>query len=351
MKEFITGIQQAGIGVSDADEAKILYRDLFGMNVLVFDDIASASLMKRYTGNKEYLRRALLTLNLQGGGGFEIWQFLNRKPVMPLKSGIPEEPGIYALKIKTTDIQKALRHCRSFAQMQVSEPFLLPDQRSSFWVIDQFQNRFQIIETPGVYKKTSQVCGGVIGAVITVSEMEKSLRFYQQLLPAASQVYENHSVKWNGFQQTDDSGPFHQILLHKPGGSSGAFSKLLGHTEIELVQSSGIRKNVKGNGRYWGDCGFIHLCFDVLNMDLLRKELEDAGYFFTVDSKSSFQMSKASGRFCYLEDPDGTLIELVETHQVPVWKKIGWNINLFNRSKNKPLPGWMIGLLALNKVK
>jgi hypothetical protein len=27
-------------------------------------------------------------------------------------------------------------------------------------------------------------------------------------------------------------------------------------------------------------------------------------------------MDNASGRFCYIEDPDGTLIELVETHKV-----------------------------------
>jgi hypothetical protein len=30
--------------------------------------------MTQYTGNQEYKRRAILTMNLQGGG-FEIWQF------------------------------------------------------------------------------------------------------------------------------------------------------------------------------------------------------------------------------------------------------------------------------------
>jgi hypothetical protein len=28
--------------------------------------------------------------------------------------------------------------------------------------------------------------------------------------------------------------------------------------------------------------------------------------------------------FCYIEDPDGTLIELVETHKSAIFKKIGW---------------------------
>ncbi len=62
-------------------------------------------------------------------------------------------------------------------------------------------------------------------------------------------------------------------------------------------------------------------------------------------------MDNASGRFCYIEDPDGTLIELVETHKVPILKKIGWYLDLRKRNQEKPLPRWMIKMLALSKVK
>jgi hypothetical protein len=75
------------------------------------------------------------------------------------------------------------------------------------------------------------------------------------------------------------------------------------------------------------------------------------GYSFTIDSEDSFAMEHASGRFCYMEDPDGTLIELVETHKVPVLKKLGFYLNLKKRNLEKPLPDWMIKLLALSKVK
>jgi hypothetical protein len=62
-------------------------------------------------------------------------------------------------------------------------------------------------------------------------------------------------------------------------------------------------------------------------------------------------MDNASGRFCYIEDPDGTLIELVETHKVPVFKKIGWYLDLRKRNQEKQLPEWIIKMLALSKVK
>ena len=47
---------------------------------------------------------------------------------------------------------------------------------------------------------------------------------------------------------------------------------------------------------------------------------------------------------------DGTLIELVETHKVPILKKIGWYLDLKKRKNNTPLPKWMIKLMGLSKV-
>ena len=45
------------------------------------------------------------------------------------------------------------------------------------------------------------------------------------------------------------------------------------------------------------------------------------GYSLTVDSNESFDMGDAAGRFSYIEDPDGTLIEFVETHKLPYREK------------------------------
>jgi hypothetical protein len=86
-------------------------------------------------------------------------------------------------------------------------------------------------------------------------------------------------------------------------------------------------------------------------MEQLKKECESEGFPFTVDSSDTFDMGEAGGRFSYIEDPDGTWIEFVETHKVPVMKKIGWYINLKNRKPGKFLPNWMLKAMALNRVK
>ena len=45
----------------------------------------------------------------------------------------------------------------------------------------------------------------------------------------------------------------------------------------------------------WGDWGFIHLCFDVQGMDVLKQECADKGFAFTVDSAETFAIVQIAG--------------------------------------------------------
>ncbi|MFW1447690.1 hypothetical protein ACEWAJ_23735, partial [Vibrio parahaemolyticus] len=72
-------------------------------------------------------------------------------------------------------------------------------------------------------------------------------------------------------------------LLRKKAGKIGAFSELIGDIQNELIQVHGHHSKHIFANRYWGDCGFIHLCFDVHNMEIFKKKAEAEGYAFTVD--------------------------------------------------------------------
>ncbi len=139
--------------------------------------------------------------------------------------------------------------------------------------------------------------------------------------------------------------------MRKQQKDEGAFSRLFGHIDIELIQVLNRQPRKIYADRYWGDPGFIHLCFDVNNMDLLQQKCNDLDYPFTVDSASTFDMGEAAGQFSYIEDPDGTLIEFVEAHKLPIIKKWGWFINLKKRKHKKPLPDWMLKTMSFNRVK
>ena len=127
------------------------------------------------------------------------------------------------------------------------------------------------------------------------------------------------------------------------------------YIEIELI-STPVAGSKIYEGRFWGDPGFIHICFDINGMDEFKKHCESKGYPFTVDSKqshegSSFDMGEAAGYFSYIADPDGVLIEFVETHKIPILKKFGIFLDLRKRDPKKTLPNLILRALRFSKVK
>lgn len=348
MHDYISGIQQVGIGVPDAQESKFKYKELFGTDVQIFDDVARATLMTQYTGGEIHERRAVLALNLAGGGGFEIWQYKSRTPSAPPKPPVYGDYGINAPKIKCRDVKEAHAFYKS-KNAWVSDVQTNPRGEQHFWVKDHYGNVFNIVKGWHWFQNNNSLTGGVSGAVIGVRDMEKAITLYRDVLGISEMEYDVSG----SFSDNPDAKAVscRRVLLKKPQSGKGGFGKLLGSIEIELVQLHGGEPATMFANRYWGDLGFIHLCFDVINMDALKKLAVEKGFGFSVDSQNSFDMESAAGRFCYIESPEGTLIELVETHKVPVMKKLGIYINLKKRNLEKPLPDWMVKMLSFSKVK
>ena len=354
MEKIICGIQQMGIGVPDVQEIWKWYRKFFGVDVRIFEEAAEAPLMTRYTGGTVHSRTATLALSMQSGGGFEIWQFTSRpteKADFEIQLG---DYGLYACRIKSRDVQASYTYMKNNGAEVLGEPQKAPDGSFNFFVKDPNGNLFNVVEGHGWFKETNHPArtGGVAGALIGVSDIEKALPLYRDILGYETVVYDYTGVSDCFSDLPAGKGNFRRVLLKHKDERMGPFSKLLGPTQIELVQSTDrtdCRKIFEN--RFWGDWGFIHLCFDVQGMDTLQKECEEKGFPFTVDSGKTFDMGEAGGRFSYIEDPDGTWIEFVETHKVPVMKKLGWYINLKNKKPGKRLPNWMLSAMGMNRVK
>ena len=351
MSYSISGIQQIGIGVRDADEAWAWYRKNFGMNVPVFKDSATASLMTRYTGNKAEDRYAILAMNMQGGGGFEIWQYTSREPQKASVQHLLGDTGVFAVKMKTHDAMEAYGRLQENGVNLMSKLELAPDGRKHFYLKDPYDNIFEVIESKSWFRRDRAITGGVGGCIIGVSDVDAALKLYRDVLGYSDILYD-------GRQKFDDlkglpggEYEFRRTILRSNKNRKGAFCRLLGDTEIELVEVQGREPQKIFSSRYWGDLGYIHVCFDISGMNDLAAHCQKTGFSFTVDSRDSFDMGKAAGHFSYCEDPDGTLIEFVETHKIPIIEKIGWYLNIKNRNPQKPLPDWMLGMLSLNRVK
>jgi catechol 2,3-dioxygenase-like lactoylglutathione lyase family enzyme len=351
MQKIISGIQQLGVGIPDVMEAWKWFRLTFGMDIRVFEDDGIAGLMLPYTGNSPQQRHAVLAINMQGGGGMEIWQYKGRTPQPPAFNLELGDLGIIAGKIKSRDVKMAFKTFKSKGLNVLSEVELDPQGKEHFYLKDPYNNIYQVIGSRGWFGKSKAPTGGVYGAIIGVSDMDKSIKFYQKILEYETIVYDKTGIFDEFNQLPGGKNRFRRVLLRHNKPRKGAFSKMLGSTKIELLQVLDRQPKKIFQDRFWGDLGFIHLCFDVKGMDILKQECKNNNTPFTIDTNTSFDMGEAAGRFAYTEDPDGTLIEFVETNKVPVIKKWGLYLNLSKRNPEKTLPDWMIRTLSFNRVK
>lgn len=350
-KPIISGIQQIGIGIPDVQAAFKWYRQNFGMDVPVFEEAAEANLMLPYTGGKPHQRHAILAVNMKGGGGFEIWQYTSRTPV-PVSFEIQlGDLGHFVTRMKSSDVKGSYDFLKARGAELLSEVMTSPDGQPHFFLRDPWGNIFQVVPGHDWFGKGKQLTGGPSGALLGVSDMEKSMKFYGDILGYDTVIYDKTGVFDDLKGLPGGTAEVRRVLLKHSKPRAGAFSRLLGSSMMELIQVKNRAPRKIFEGRWWGDRGFIHLCFDIIGMKEMQALCESKGHPFTVDSANSFDMGEAAGHFSYIEDPDGTLIEFVETHKVPVLKKIGWYLNLKKRPAEKPLADWMVKSMGLNRVK
>ncbi len=351
MRRIISGIQQVGIGVSNAEEAFRWYRKVFGTDIVVFKDAATANLMTRYTGGEAHARYAILALNMQSGGGFEIWQYTSRTPSAPATPLIMGDLGILSVKIKCRNASRSYEFCQANGVQTLTKPETNPAGKPHFYLKDPYNNIFELVEDDYWFGDTGHHSGAVCGVTIGVSSLERSLAFYNKVLGYDQVISQGEAVFGDLNGLPGGSHPFRRAILGSSRKLEGAFSKLLGPTYIELLQVTDRQPVPVYRDRYWGDLGFIHVCFDINGFDAHKKICEENNAPLTIDSSDSFDMGEAAGHFAYNEDPDGTLVEYVETHRVPILKKIGWYLDLRKRKPEKPLPNWMVRSLSFSRVK
>lgn len=353
MLHRIYGIQQIGVGTSNFAKTFQWYIDNLGFDAKIFEDNTVAELMLPYTGGEPHQRRAGLAMNLQGGGGLEIWQYKDRAPEPPQLFVQLGDFGIFAAKVRCPNIDKAYRHLVSQNTKPLCPPSPNPAGVQHFFVADPAGNLIDVVEDSLMYSNMKQPTSGICGALIGVSDINEARRVYSDILGYDQVVYDVEGAAEDFFCLPGGGERIHRVLLTHSQPRQGGFSKLFGTSSIELVQCLDRSPQKIFKNRLWGDIGFIHLCFDIKNMAELERLCNSKGFPFTVDSnvKGRFDMGDAAGHFTYIEDPDGTLIEFVETYKVPLIKALGISLNMEKKPIDATIPDWLIKLLRIKRVK
>ncbi|MCB0478833.1 MAG: VOC family protein, partial [Crocinitomicaceae bacterium] len=181
---IISGIQQMGIGVPNVEEIWKFYRTNFGINVKVFEDEAEAPLMTRYTGGVVQNRTATLALSLEGGGGMEIWQYKSRNTEKANFAIHLGDLGLYSCRIKSKNVAQSYEFHKKNGVKILGELGTTPAGKQHYFVEDPNGNIFDICDSQDWFANTKfpGATGGVGGSMIGVSDMDKSIQFYKEIL-------------------------------------------------------------------------------------------------------------------------------------------------------------------------
>ena len=352
MYKRINGIQHIGVGVPDSEVSQRWYRKFLGMDIAIFDGEAPAPLMDIYTNNKTITKRATMILNLQGGCAMEVvnpTSFLAKHGNVEFQLG---DLGIFVGQIKAYNVKVAYDYFVANDAQMVSDIVKLPDGGETFFVQDPDGLYFQIVKGGNFFTKGKHVTGGPNGCVIGVSNIEKAMTLYADVLGYDKVVYDKTGVFEDWKSLPGGSKEFRRIRLTQSNQPGGGFAKVTSDTYIELAEAKNYSPKKIYEGRIWGDIGFVHLGFDVRGMVALGKDLEEKGFGFSCDTKDTLDMGGTTRVHCtYIEDPDGTLIEMIEVYKIPIIEKLGIFMNVEKRNPLKPLPDYMLKALRFARIK
>jgi catechol 2,3-dioxygenase-like lactoylglutathione lyase family enzyme len=139
---------------------------------------------------------------------------------------------------------------------------------------------------------------GVAHLSFTVSDLEKSLRFYSDLL--------GFKVKF----ETERSGPVADTIIGIPGVRIKIGMLTLDDFSLELIQyvaPIGKKLNLSTN-----NVGCAHLAFYVEDIEKVYKSLSQKGINFRSAPTQIKEGALAGWKAVYFYDPDGITLELMQ---------------------------------------
>lgn len=349
----INGIQHVGVGVPDHATSWKWYRKFLGMDISLFNGEAEAPLMDIYTNGKTINKRAAMILNLHGGCAMEVVSpvsFTATHAEVEFELG---DLGIFVAQVKSPDVRAAYEWFKKEGANVISELKLLPYGGETFYVQDPNGLNFQIVPGKNWYMKPKHVTGGTVGSSIGVTNIDNSMKLYAEILGYDKVIFDETGVfeDWQGVLPGGER-TFRRVVLAQSNQPGGGFAKVTGDTYIELVEAKDYSPRKIYADRLWGDIGFVHLGFDVRGMNELGKMLAEKGFGFTCDTNDTLDMGGTTRVHCtYIEDPDGTLIEMIEVYKIPIIEKLGIFLNLEKRDPLKPLPDFMLKALRFTRIK
>ena len=142
---------------------------------------------------------------------------------------------------------------------------------------------------------------GVHHTCITVSDLDRSLTYYRDLLGLELVMTE----------ESERSGDDRSKALGVPKAKVKLAILRAGEAQVELIEY--VTAKGRPYDRSNNDAGAMHIAFQVADIDAVYQRLLDHGVRFTAPPATIPAGPMAGWRWTYFFDPDGVSLEIIQT--------------------------------------
>ena len=300
------GVHHIAIGVKNLERMKAFYQDVLSFNN-VFVDFPE----DEYPALHEVVRMprphyaAILFSQSAGGIIVELVQMTNPAPRPIRKDFRYGDIGLAKMTIAVSEVEGIFKELKGMIDF-CSKPKLvmIPNYGEYQFVFcrDPEGNLIELISGPRI--SVQDRFGGVLWVGISVTDLVRSLSFYQDLVGFDSVLIKSHEA-YSGLVDEVSGGKNTKVrsCVLKCSDAEGG---------IELFEVLEPRGRSVPFGSRWGDFGYAQVCLNGKQGDDI---FEMASYFEKngVEFLSGPQLmhDEREGAFFYMKDPDGIPVEFL----------------------------------------
>ena len=304
------GVHHCNIGVRDLEATKAFYRDTLDFtNIFVEFPEAEYPALREVVRIANPVYSAVLFSQEAGGIIVELCQMINPTP-RPIRSDFRYgDIGVNKMSIAVSDLDKVYNELKNKMIFCSAPKSVKIKGWGDYRLVYGRDSEGNLIEFFCAEKmRMTDKFGGVQWMGVSVTELERSIEFYQKYM-GFDRMFINPHESFSGIldEVTGVSNTKLRSCVLENSKAEGM---------VELFEMTRPRGRSVPHSTIWGDFGYWQIC---VNGDNNESIFEIAAYFenegLEFISKPQLMKDEKRGGFFYLKDPDGIHMEFLVFNQ------------------------------------
>jgi catechol 2,3-dioxygenase-like lactoylglutathione lyase family enzyme len=301
----VSGVHHVAIGVRDLETMLAFYRDLMGFTEVFAEfGVSEQEIMREVTRSPRVVFSGATLGQEAGGIMLEFIRMLEPAPRPIRRNPRYGDVGVAKITVATADVRSVWGTLKDRVAF-CSEPktAFIPGWGDCEFVYCR-DPEGNLVELASGWAEAGEGFAGARSVGIGVSDLERSLPFYRDLLGFTTTVLETHEGFSGGVDEVSGrpGARVRSCLLAADRQRLGA---------IELFETLDPKGRSLPFSALWGDFGYLQAAFACRDVHQAAADLEAAGVDLLCSPKVMDDGVMEPGVFVYARDPDGIPIELL----------------------------------------